>query len=286
MGLFKYVPRAWHCFLTLLRERPSIVFASNPPTMAPLVVWMYCLLFRARFCMDVHTSAFDRVRWQRLMWLTIFLGRRAIWAATTNEELTNRLNAAGVKGVVVEDIPFQMPEAGYSVDRKRFCVAAVCSFDADEPIVEIVEAARLLPEVQFYVTGNTKKAPRILLDTKPDNLVFTGFLSNDDYAGLLRSSQAILVLTKHDFTMQRGGSEAITVMRPLITSDFPVLRKIFYKGTVHVDNSPQGIAAGIRAVQQDYDRYRREIGELYNERAIRWEHIHEDLEARIRTARK
>jgi len=216
----------------------------------------------------------------------VFLARRAIWSATTNEELTTRLAERGVKGIVVEDIPFEMPEASYAVESKHFCIAAVCSFDADEPVAEIMQAAHALPEVRFYVTGNMKKAPRTVLDNKPDNVAFTGFLNNDDYAGLLRSASAVLVLTTNDFTMQRGGSEAITVKRPLITSDFAVLRRIFYKGTVHCDNTPEGIVQAIRGVMKEYDRYRREIAELRAERHVRWEHIHEDLEARIRTARR
>ena len=85
--------------------------------------------------------------------------------------------------------------------------------------------------------------------------------------------------------MQRGGSEAITVQRPLITSDFAVLRRIFYKGTAHCDNTPEGIARAINSVIEHYDRFSNEIAELHEERNIRWEHIHEDLEARIRTAR-
>ncbi|MBM3290209.1 MAG: hypothetical protein FJY92_08670, partial [Candidatus Hydrogenedentes bacterium] len=217
-GLLKYFPRAWCCFWTLVRERPRIVIASNPPVLAPLVVWFYCLLFNARFCMDSHTSAFDRPRWERLMWLTAFLGRRAVWAATTNEELTSRLAVRGVNGIVIEDIPFEMPETSYPVEAGRFSVAVVCSFDVDEPIAEIIEAARTLSDVRFYVTGNPKKAAPSLVHAKPANVTFTGFLSENDYAGLLRSASAVLVLTTHDLTMQRGGSEAITVKKPLITS--------------------------------------------------------------------
>jgi glycosyltransferase involved in cell wall biosynthesis len=109
-------------------------------------------------------------------------------------------------------------------------------------------------------------------------VTFTGYLSNEAYAGLLRGVSAILVLTTRDFTMQRGGSEAVTVGKPLITSDWPVLREIFCLGTVHVNNTAVGIQAGIEEVRRNYDRYMSEIGELKEVRERRWQAAKRELE--------
>lgn len=284
LGLFKYVPRAWHCFWTLARRRPRLVFASNPPTFCPLVVWFYCLLFNARYCMDSHTSAFDRPRWLFFMPLHGWLAKRTIWAATTNAELTGRVDAMGAIGISVEDIPFEIPKNEYPVDTERFSIAVICSFDVDEPILEIMLAAQKLDDVRFYVTGNPKKASAEIKSAKPENVTFTGFLSNDDYAGLLHSVQAVLVLTTLDFTMQRGGSEAITVEKPLITSNFGILKRIFYKGTIHVDNSPESIVEAVNRLRSELPKYTQEMIEMKQERAERWKVLHADLEARIAQA--
>jgi glycosyltransferase involved in cell wall biosynthesis len=281
LGLLKYIPRSWCCFWTLARRRPRLVFASNPPTFCPLVVWFYCLIFDARYCMDSHTSAFDRIRWTRLMPLHAWLARRAIWAATTNQELTGRVDAMGAHGVSVEDIPFDIPKNTYRVTEGAFNIGVICSFDVDEPILEIMQAAAGLSGVHFYVTGNPKKASEEIKRAKPENATFTGYLSNDDYAGLLHSVDAVLVLTTLDFTMQRGGSEAITVEKPLITSDFPVLRRIFYKGTVHCDNTPAGIRKAIGEVRGNAAHFQFEMSELKRERQERWNSLKADLESRI-----
>jgi glycosyltransferase involved in cell wall biosynthesis len=233
--------------------------------------------------MDSHTSAFDRVRWVRLMPLHAFLARRAIWAATTNDELTERVNAMGATGISVTDIPFEFPDASYAVE-DGFTVAVVCSFDDDEPVQEIFDAARSLDDVTFYVTGNPKKAPEALRDSCPRNVTLTGYLSNENYVGLLRSVSAIMVLTTNDFTMQRGGSEAISVERPLITSDFQMLRDVFHKGTVHVDNSPEQIADAVKQLQADLPRYEREMREMKRERDEWWTAMRADLQARIDAA--
>jgi len=281
---FKYIPRALCCFWTLVKRRPRLVFASNPPPFSPLIVWLYCLLFRAKFCMDSHTSAFDRPRWLFFTPLHAFLARRAIWEATTNDELSNRMIARGSTAVTVPDIPFEMPQGTYPVKPDCFTVAFICSFDVDEPILEVMEAARNLPDVHFYVTGNPAKASAELQAARPENVTFTGFLSNEEYSGLLRSVSAIMVLTTFDFTMQRGGSEAITVGKPLITSDFPVLRKVFYKGTIHVDNTPGSIREAVEFLEAELDRYICEMAELQDEREQQWKALCADLETRISSA--
>lgn len=278
---FKYIPRFICCFWTLMRRRPRLVFASNPPPFSPLCVWLYCLLFRARYCMDSHTSAFDRPRWLAFTPLHTFLARRAIWEATTNEELSNRMRARGVNAVTVSDIPFEMPDATYPVVADKQTLAFICSFDVDEPVLEVMHAAAASPDVHVYVTGNPRKASPEVHAAKPENVTFTGFLSNEDYAGLLRSVTGILVLTTFDHTMQRGGSEAITVGKPLITSDFPILREIFYKGTIHVDNSTGSIVAAMETLRADETRLVSEMIAMGEERSERWDRLRADLERQI-----
>ena len=87
-------------------------------------------------------------------------------------------------------------------------------------------------------------------------------------------------------SLQRGGSEAITVGKPLITSDWPTLRHVFPKGTVHVDNTAASIKDAVETIDADLERYQREIAELARERQARWEYLHEELERLISEARR
>jgi glycosyltransferase involved in cell wall biosynthesis len=278
MGPFKYVPRALRTLSVLVSLRPGAVFCMNPPYFAGMTAWLYCLVFRARFALDSHTAAFDQPEWLRLEFLHRFLVRRAACSTVTNAELARRVEAMGGRAVVVSDIPYDLPDGTYDVDPDRFTVCFCCTYANDEPILEVFEAARKLPDVRVYVTGNDKKATDEVRRAKPGNVTFTGYLSNEAYAGLLRGVSAILVLTTRNFTMQRGGSEAITVGKPLITSDWPVLREIFSLGTVHVNNTAVGIQAGIEEVRRNYDRYMSEIGELKEVRERRWQTAKQELE--------
>lgn len=279
LGPLKYVPRALRTLRILVSLRPGAVFCMNPPYFLGMVAWLYCLLFRARFALDSHTAAFDQPEWVRIGSLHRFLVRRAAVSTVTNAELARRVESMGGRAVVVSDIPYEMPEGTYEVEADRFTVCFCCTYANDEPILEVFEAARKLPDVRVYVTGNDKKATDEIRRAKPENVTLTGYLSNEAYAGLLRGVSAILVLTTRNFTMQRGGSEAVTVGKPLITSDWPVLREIFSQGTVHVDNTANGIQAGIEELRRDYDRYKKDIVELQEIRRQRWRTAKHELES-------
>lgn len=281
LGLLKYLPRAWRSWRLLRRRRPAIVYCMNPPYFLPLLAWAYCKLHGARFILDSHTAAFDCRRWTWLRPMHAWLARRAVLSIVTNEDLATRVRAMGGEALVVTDIPFSLPGNDYQVAADRFTVCFIYTFAEDEPIQEVVEAARRLPGVQFYVTGNTAKAGPELLAARPENLEFTGYLSNEDYAGLLNAVSAIMVLTTRDFTMQRGGSEAVTVGKPLITSDWEILRRTFAKGTVHVDNGAEAIVTALETVRNDYPRFQAGIQELAAERELRWQDAWRELRLKL-----
>jgi glycosyltransferase involved in cell wall biosynthesis len=80
-----------------------------------------------------------------------------------------------------------------------------------------------------------------------------------------------MCLTTRDHTMQNGAAEALYLGTPIITSDWGVLREYFSRGTIHVDNSPAAIAAAVRRMMDDGERYRAEVRSLRDEIGARWE---------------
>jgi glycosyltransferase involved in cell wall biosynthesis len=129
---------------------------------------------------------------------------------------------------------------------ERPYVAVVTSFSFDEPVAELFDAARKVPELNFYLTGNFNKLPQSRISAKPANLNFTGFLPYPEYLGLLRDSIGVVVLTTRDNTMQRGAYEALSLATPIVTSNFKILRDCFADAAIYVDNSAGAIAAAVR----------------------------------------
>jgi glycosyltransferase involved in cell wall biosynthesis len=128
-------------------------------------------------------------------------------------------------------------------------VAVVCSFNYDEPLPAIIEAARLVPDVHFCVTGNPKHLAADLKARMPANMRLTGFLSTEAYGALVRGADVVLTLTTRDHTMLRGAYEAIYQGTPVIVSNWQLLRTAFPEGALHVDNTAEQIAAAIRRAQ-------------------------------------
>jgi glycosyltransferase involved in cell wall biosynthesis len=204
--------------------------------------------------------------WTRPQWLYRRLARRAMATIVTNEHFAGIIRSWGGRALVVQDIPAEFPEGDYHRE-DAFTVAVVNTFAEDEPLGEVLAAARDLEDVTFLVTGD----PQRVVAALPENVRFTGFLPDPDYYGLLRSSDAVMCLTTRDHTMQRGACEALSLGKPIITSDWPILSDYFSLGTVHVDNSTRGIRDGVVEMRRGLREYQRGIVELHERQLHQWE---------------
>jgi glycosyltransferase involved in cell wall biosynthesis len=267
----RYLLQSLQTLRLLFRDRPRVVFVQNPPIFAALMVYLYARLTGARYVIDAHTTALLAPVWRWSWPLHGFLSRRAVTTLVTNEHLRRRVSGWGAPTFIVADIPAVFPPGRPYPVAAAFNVAVINTFAPDEPLAEVLQAAAALPDVRFYITGDPIRARKLLLREPPANVTFTGFLPDDDYIGMLRAVQAILVLTTRDHTMQRGACEAVALGKPIITSDWPLLREYFHQGTLHVDNTHAGIAAAVRQMQQDLPRLEREVLALQRERWLEWE---------------
>jgi glycosyltransferase involved in cell wall biosynthesis len=170
----------------------------------------------------------------------------------------------------VPDVPVKFAQVQRRDRDHRFLVAAVCSFNYDEPVEAMFNAARALPDVQFVMTGNPKALRPEQKADVPANVVLTGFLPDADYAGLLTTADAVMALTTRDHTMLRAAYEAIYQGTPVIVSDWPLLRSAFDEGAVHVENSAAGIAAGVRRLQAEYETFRPGAQRLRERKLEQW----------------
>ena len=277
----RYTVQAFLTLITLFREQPKIIFVQNPPVFAPLLVWIYCALTKASMIIDSHTGAFNGV-WRWILPRHSFLSRRAITTIVTNEYLSCLVTSWGAKSQIIVDVPSEFPEGKPYVLEHPFNVAMVSSFAPDEPLDEVIQVAQSLPDVGLYITGDPARSHKRLASDLPPNVHLTGFLPEGEFYGLLRSAQCIMALTKQDHTMQRGACEAVWLSQPIITSDWPLLRQTFHKGTVHVDNTVEGIRTGILQMRAKREQLAHEVLLLQEERRQQWEGITRRLETLIR----
>ncbi len=255
----------------LFKRKPNLVFVQNPPFLAVLIAWLYGVVCGAKFIVDSHSDAMLPHGFTAPPgWLKRFISRRAIVTLVTNQHFSHIIEGFGGKALIIRDIPALFNGNGsYSLGNK-FSVVCVNTFSVDEPTDKVVEAAKKLPEVDFYITG---KIPLHypLAGAHPRNVHFTNFLEDADYYSLLHQAHAIMCLTTRDHTMQRGACEALSLGRPIITSDWPILRQYFNQGCVYVDNTETGIGQGVLEMENHYAAYEGGIKQLQFDQKQEWQ---------------
>jgi glycosyltransferase involved in cell wall biosynthesis len=267
----KYLGQALRTWRILLREKPDAVFVMTPPIFAGIIVFPYCAIRRIPFVIDAHTAAFLGPRWRYFQKLQHWLCRRAATTIVTNTHLAQLVADHGSDATILADVPVKYPRAASSLPKDGFSVGVICSFDYDEPVEVIWDAARRLPEVRFLVTGDPRKLEKGTQAALPPNLQLTGFLDDAAYGELLRGVDVVMAVTDGKHKMLRGAYEAIYEGTPIVISDSPMLRAEFDKGAILVENSGEQFAAAIMEMRNNPAKYRREASDLRQRKQQRWQ---------------
>jgi glycosyltransferase involved in cell wall biosynthesis len=254
----------------LAEERPDVVFVMTPPLFAAIPAFCYAWRHRARVVLDAHSAAFMHPRWRWLQWLQAWMCRRAVTTLVHNDHIARVVADAGGHATLVPDVPviFEYRESFNRPD--AFSVAVVCSFNYDEPLPAIIDAASKLPDVRFFVTGNPRHLDPGLKARMPPNMTLTGFLSTEAYGALIAGVDAVLTLTTRDHTMLRGAYEAIYQQTPVVVSNWGLLREAFPEGAVHVANTAESIAEGIGTLRTGYAGFKAGAARLAGHKLERW----------------
>jgi glycosyltransferase involved in cell wall biosynthesis len=267
----RFPVQAWRTWRVLRNERPDVVFVQNPPIFCALVACLYARCYGARYVIDSHTGAFLSPKWRWSVGLHRILSRGALTTIVHNESQGEIVGRWACRYLVLGFTPIDYPAGECFPLSEKLNVAVVSSFEEDEPIEAMFEAAGRLPDVTFYVTGDPVRVPPHVAARKPENCRMTGFLPYDRYLGLLRGVDVVIVLTTSDHTLLAGGFEAVSFGKPLIVSDWPILRRYFSKGTVHIPNTVEGICEGVRRAQREQAVLRRDILLLRERLQSEWE---------------
>ncbi len=268
---------AWRTLALLMKTRPAILFVQNPSVV--LASWA-CLLrpfFGYYLIVDRHSNfKLHKLDSKELKYRVFykFSGhslRHADLTIVTNEPLVELLEEMGGRGFVMPDRFPELPLAEKRDLGPGKHALYICSFDDDEPVSEVMDAARLLGSgVTLHVTGKFSKAAPGVVDTAPDNVNFTGFISEEEYQSLLASVDTVLTLTTMPHTMQCGAYEAVTASRPLVFGPDKAMVQYFDKGCVVTELKAASIAKSIEQALNDCENLMAESKLLHRERSAWW----------------
>lgn len=266
----RYLVLSLQTWRSLRRERPELIFVQNPPIFCVLIATLYARRSGARVVIDSHTAAFLSPKWRWSLWLHRLLSRRALATIVTNDALREVVEGWGARSFVIGFTPAEYPDGAPFPFTGPVNAAVVSTGAEDEPLEALFAAAALLPEVSFYISGDTRRVREAVLAAMPPNCHLTGYLPYEQYVGLLRGADLVVDLTTRDHTLLLGAFEAVSLGTPLVISDWPILRSYFSKGTVHVPNTAEGIGEGVRRALGEREALRAGIGELREQLHAEW----------------
>lgn len=253
--LIRYCKSTIKTLKILYANRHKDVFVQNPSIVLSLVAVIFKLLFGYRLIVDAHNSGVFPAK--KLQFLADFINRSADYVIVTNEGLASYIRKIGGSPVILPD---PLPSITVIEDESSKwkvlnspSVLMICSWASDEPYCEVIAAAASLPDVTFYITGNSKGREAKCACPIPSNVVLTGFVSENDYHLLLNNSDIIVDLTTREDCLVCGAYEAIAVGKPVVLSNTNALRSYFGDAAIYVENNSASITDGIRNILKEYN---------------------------------
>jgi len=261
----------------LLSERPAQLWVQLPPSLLLHIAFIYRLLFnrRCQIIADLHNSML-RDKWMNFPFARKLLNKMDVVLAH-NQAVRDELIELGIDGRIVhvlEDYPFRYDQ--HSIKRRdrqdeRYLIFP-CSFDVDEPIATVLKAARM-SDINFYITGNSRKFVNKDNIEIPGNVIFTDYLSKSEYESLLLNATMVLGMTTRHNVQLSVANEGLSACKPLILSDTKTLRDLYADAAQFIDNDdPKGLADAIRVVLSNIDGMAERTRHLMIKRVDRWRH--------------
>lgn len=278
----------------LHRERPDVVWIQTPPTFIPHLVlaWRRVMAPSMVVILDCH-NAVIRPPWSKMPFHGWAL-RSADLSIAHNADVVGPLIALGAPAgqvMVLEDRSSGLSEiAGVTAKRTEGAppLALVpCSFAKDEPIEQLLEAARRTPDVRYVVTGNPRKAHEEMVAGAPPNVEFPGYISKQDFDTLLHSCDLLVGLTTLEGVQLSAANEGVAAGKPMVLSHTQTLRSLFAGGSVFVDPLDAGsIANGVEDALGRRAQLEAGMRDLRLRRDERWLKQAREVNAFIATAKK
>ncbi len=278
--IFRYVENTIKTIFLLFRKRPEILFVQNPSMMLALIATLLKKVFNYVLVIDRHSNfKLDKMNESSMLWklfhyISAYTIKNSDLTIVTNLFLSKLVQEWGGTGYVLEDKIPDFKLATVKSLKGKSNVVFVSTFSPDEPTREVIQAARLIkPDCFIYITGKLNKYYKMEKESPemPKNVVFTGFLSEEDYQSLLLSSDVVLVLTKNEHTLTCGTYEGISLEKCLVISDTEALHSYFNRGMIYVKPTPESIAEGIKSGLEQQTLLEKEVHSLKKELVQKWQ---------------
>jgi hypothetical protein len=270
---FRYIYNSIKSWISVHAAKPEVLFVQNPSIILTFLACMLKFFYNYKLIVDAHNIAIiQENKHKYICSIYRFLQRKSDLTIVTNKALADLVVKNGGKPFILPDRIPKYPVVERSILGGKFNIAYICSYKSDEPIRDVVNAARKFDKnVYFYITGNINNCPQDIKSNLPENIILTGFLTENDYWKLIISVDLIIDLTFRENCLVCGAYEAVAAEKPMVLSNTKTLKGHFDKGAVFTDNEEVSIKNTISFAMLNYNRLNSEVKVLKKELIRKWE---------------
>jgi glycosyltransferase involved in cell wall biosynthesis len=274
----------------LATKKPAVLFVQNPSIVLALTAVLWGRLRGRPVIVDAHNAGLTPLEGRSALMnrAAAFIARHASLTIVSNAALMPIVDSYGGRPFVLPDpipeLPAGSPPEGAD---KALRVLFICTYASDEPYTAVVQAARAFAkDVTIYITGRLKAEHEALRQEAPPNVIFTGFVPEDRFIGLLHAADVVMDLTTRDNCLVCGAYEGVAAGKPLILSDSQATREYFSRGVVYTDNTPESIERCLGEALAARVRMADEIAQLRTRLVDDWNRRSELLKREIAKLRR
>lgn len=275
----------------LLKERPKIIFAQNPSIVLALLCVYISFVMRTPVIIDSHYAGLFPLnkRSKILNYLSRFIAKYSTVTIVTTSELKQYVENLGGKSVVLQDPlpsfpPYTPPQ---TIHPYKYKVFFICTWAEDEPYLEVIKAAELIdPSIHIFITGNSKGKEKGFGGRLPNNIILTGYISEDMFIKNLYDSDVVIDLTTRENCLVCGAYESISACRPVILSDSAALREYFHKGALFTNNTAKDIANKIDESLNNIEDLVKDVKVFKAEIESNWESSLSNFDRKLTTLKR
>jgi hypothetical protein len=206
------------------------------------------MFFGFKVVIDAHYGGVEAYNGSSLIQIMLdYCNRKADLVIVTNNSHAKRIQLKNKGRIFI--CPDPLPNLQRYAERKKEInkkIFVICSFDIDEPLYEIIEAAEILSKegFKFFFSGNYRKAG--LNPSSYPEIRFLGYVSEADFYMHLFTSEVAVDLTNYENCLVCGAYESLEANKPIVLSKKKALQDYFRMGAVFTENRSEKIVSAIK----------------------------------------
>lgn len=285
-GFIRYPLNLFRTLLIYIKEQPQLIFVQNPSIILALFSVIFGKVINIPIIVDAHNAGIYPFEGTSNFFNKVakYIFCNASLTLVTNVYLADYVRENSGHVFVLPDPLPDLPTTEKVIHSKStHSILFICTWATDEPYLEVIKAARYIDKsITIYITGKVKKNEIQEIESSiSENIIFTGFIPDDEYIALLHSCDIIIDLTTRENCLVCGAYEGVGCETPLILSNKRILIEYFYKGAVYTENNYRDISKSITHAIDNLEHLNNEIRQLHNELTAQWRTTLVHLEAEL-----